>query len=496
MVRTRLFWIGLGCVSAYLAGFASSALATPGPGDLDRSFGNAGIVSGDTYVTDAWASMRVGPEGEIFVLTPNATNCGPTELCKAVTLQLARYARDGARDPSFGAGAQLAVAQNQYEHSALAVAPDGKPVIAALDGQSVTVARFGRDGLPDPGFGFDGVADAALGGASGNPPVVAVQADGRVLVAYEASGGGNEAILTLARFLADGRLDPSFGHSGSAEITASLAKPVGLALREGGGFDVGISQCCRGEGGAALEVGLDRLLPDGSLDPSLGATGKRIVPRPTASYLEAIAAAPGGKTYLVANEERRGSVVVRLLPNGFLDPGFGKGGEVQLGPAVGAATNISQIAVDGSGRLVGAAGYYGGGSHLFRLLPTGLPDRTFGAGREATVPAAGLNVSSSGFGFQPGGRIVMIVESGPSSGHTYELARLVGGNSKVRCLGKRAMIVGTAARETIVGTNGRDVIAALGGADKVRGLAGNDLICGGRGQDSIFGGGGKDRVRQ
>jgi uncharacterized delta-60 repeat protein len=476
--------------------FAPAASAAPAPGDLDPSFGQGGVAVGEGFVSDAWATMVVGPEDEIFVLAPSVTNCGPTEFCKTATLKLARYEANGERDPVFGVAAELAVHQNQYQHSALAVGTDGKPVIAASEEGRIVVARFVSNGALDSGFGALGIASANLGEATGNAPVVAVQADGKVLVAYEAQGTGSEGRLVVARLLADGSLDRGFGENGVRPVLSTYTHPGGLAFRQNGGFDIGVSRCCRGEGGSDLNVGVDRFGPTGSLDPSLAGTGLGLIPRATPSFLEAIAAGPGGRVYVAVNEESRGSVLVRLQPGGSLDPGFGKGGEVSLGRVYGLGTNVAQIGADGSGRLVGVVGYYGAGSHVFRLRQNGTPDPTFAAGKAVELSNPGLNASSSGFGLQSGGRIVLTIESGGSSGRGYSLARLVGGSSHARCLGKRAAIVGTRAAEKIVGTRGRDVIAALGGADAVRGLGGDDLICGGSGRDKLFGGAGKDKVRQ
>ena len=495
-MRFGRIWSGPCCVALLALVLAGSAVAAPGPGDLDRSFGSGGFAIGDSYVTDGWATMAEGPADETFVLTPNVINCGPTELCKSTELKLARFSRNGARDPLFSA-TPLIVAQNQYQHSALAVGPGGKPVVAALNGQGILLARFAGNGQLDSSFGSAGIANtAALPETRGTAPVVAAQADGGVLVTYEAAEApSGEGRLVLARYLADGRPDPGFGNGGEVIVTAGLTHPAGLALRENGGFDVGLSQCCRGEGGTSLSVGVDRFLPGGALDPSLTGGGQGLVSRATPSSVEAITTGPRGRVYIAVNEERRGAMLLRLQPNGAPDPSFGKGGEVQLGLVVGVATNVSQLAVDSSNRVLGVAGYYGGGSNVFRLRSNGTPDQTFGAGRAVRIAAAGTNISSTGFALQSSGRIVTIIESGFGT-RTYELARLFGGDSKVRCLGKRATIVGTAAAEKIIGTPGPDVIAALGCADQVRALGGNDLICGGKGRDSLFGGGGKDRVRQ
>lgn len=496
MTRVGRFAAALACtLVAATVSAAAPAAAMPVPGEIDPSFGSGGTVTGDGYATDAGATMAMGPEGGIFVLTPNVTNCGPTEFCKTVTLKLARYERDGGRDPAFGS-AQLEVAQSQYDRSALAVGPDGKPVVAAMTGKGLVVARFGRDGHLDPGFGSGGIANHSFPAGRGNAPVVAVQADGKVLVGFESGQAStDEGNLVLARFLANGNLDPGFGQAGSTTVASALTRPAAIALREDGGIDLGVSQCCRGGGGTSINAGLDRFLAGGQLDPALGGNGQGLIPRPTPSSVTTIAPAPGGGVYLVVNEESRGPIVLRLQPNGALDPTFGSGGEVWLFRTLGFVGGVPKIATDGSGRLVAAGGFQGGGPSIFRLLPSGALDRTFGAGHGVVIRNPGLGVETTSLGLQSKGRIVALTESGRAGDRVFHLTRLFGGNSKVKCLGKRATIVGTAAKETIIGTNKPDVIAALGGADTVRGLAGNDLICGGKGNDSIFGGGGKDQVR-
>jgi RTX calcium-binding nonapeptide repeat (4 copies)/Domain of unknown function (DUF5122) beta-propeller len=490
-----------------LLAHAALASAAPAPGDVDRGFGQGGYAAGDTIFDYGSTSVAGGPGGEIFVLEPNGTECEQVKC--VVQLRLAHYARNGARDPLFGADSFFTAEQISYQRSALAVGSDGRPVVAATDGDRVVVVRFGRDGRPDPSFGLGGRAAQPnpLLEPRGTPPVVAVQDDGRVLLAYEAREGagiiptsgdaGGEGRLVLARFLADGGLDRSFGDAGVLVVGAEETRPAGIAFRAGGSFELALSRCCRGEGGSAPVVGLDRFLIGGGFDASLRSEGQLLLPRPTDTYAEAIAPGPGGRTYLVVNEERRGAVAVRLLPSGVLDPAFGKGGEVQLGRELGfgASSGVRGIATDDSGRLVGVAGA-GAGAFAFRLLKNGRPDRTFGAGVAVPIRAAGVNVASSGFVLQPGGRPVVLVEAGPPTARGFFLARLVGGNSKVRCLGKKATIVGTAAPEKIVGSRGRDVIAAMGGADRVQGLGGEDRICGGKGRDQLFGGAGHDRVRQ
>lgn len=85
------------------------------------------------------------------------------------------------------------------------------------------------------------------------------------------------------------------------------------------------------------------------------------------------------------------------------------------------------------------------------------------------------------------------LEAGPALASLDALSRLgrspstgVSAEKKgVRCLGKRATIVGTELGERIDGTTGRDVIVGGGGDDLLLGYGGNDIICGGDGDDQI-----------
>jgi uncharacterized delta-60 repeat protein len=483
-----------------LFGPAALAAASIAPGDLDPSFGQGGIVAGNAFTNEGSAEVAVGPEGEIFVLEPNATNCLPTGNCD-VSLKLSRYDRDGARDPSFGAASALAVKQITYQHNALAVGGDGRPVVAAIDDRGVVLARFGRDGLLDPSFGQLGTVRLSGLEVRGTPPVVAVQADGNVLVGFEApetrESFTSEPVghLILVRLLTNGALDPGFGAGGMARIDGNQTRPTALSLRASGGFDIGLSQCCHGEGGVGLTVEVDRLTSAGALDPSLLGGGRDPLVRPRPSSIDAIAPAPGNRLYVAIGDERLGPVILRLLPNGALDTGFAGHGQIALGRRMEFISGVAQLGVDRAGRLVGVGGA-GAGAHAFRLRPDGRPDPTFGAGKAVLIPNRGVNVGTSGFGLQSGGRIVAITESGFGASRAYQLDGLNAGSSRVRCLGKLATIVGTAAEEKIAGTQGRDVIAAMGGADTVRGMGGDDLICGGKGRDRIFGGAGHNRVRQ
>jgi uncharacterized delta-60 repeat protein len=87
---------------------------------------------------------------------------------------------------------------------------------SARDGGAtkVLLARFNQDGSPDAGFGSGGTVLTAIGdGDDVAASAVAVQADGRIVVAGHATDSGATDML-VARYTSNGSLDTSFGAGG------------------------------------------------------------------------------------------------------------------------------------------------------------------------------------------------------------------------------------------------------------------------------------------
>jgi uncharacterized delta-60 repeat protein len=122
------------------------------------------------------------------------------------------------------------------------------------------------------------------------------------------------------------------------------------------------------------------------LDPSFGQSGRAVVPAEVgrAKYWDTdvlAATAPDGKI-VVGFPAFPTSEVFRFLPDGRLDTSFGEEGRIRLGSA-DANFGLVGLAVDPQGRVVVAAinGYESGHfGRVGRLLPNGSPDPTFGSG--------------------------------------------------------------------------------------------------------------------
>jgi uncharacterized delta-60 repeat protein len=145
---------------------------------------------------------------------------------------LARFDSEGIPDPSFGEGGVVAPAIEGSlgaTATAVAVQPDGKIVVAgeSLDScqteplfgrcWDLLVSRFNSDGTVDSAFGHEGVARLATPNDQRFMPGdvdLAILSDGKILLS-EATGTRREKFV-LARYDADGKLDPSFGEGGVA----------------------------------------------------------------------------------------------------------------------------------------------------------------------------------------------------------------------------------------------------------------------------------------
>ncbi len=496
--RAKRAAIGLLATCALAASGAQSAAAAPA--DLDRSFGGDGIVAVESSAPisiDAPAKMAIGLEDEIFVLYSTVGACSSIGSCQVDWLP-ARFDRDGNRDPQFavGGGSSLSVQGTPYHPADIAVAPDGKPVVAAIEAGQVVVGRFDRAGHLDGSFGGTGrvvTPTSMVQSATGTPPVVAVQADGKVVVAFEGSTESVSSGLLLVRFNPDGTLDSGFGSSGVAAVKlGTQSRPSGLLLGTGGAISVGVSECCRGEGGQGLALGFARFLSSGGLDAGWAGTGHFSLLTAQPSTVRSIALTPDGGIFAALDEGSRGAVIAKLLPNGAMDRGFGSEGGIVLYKKVG-VISATDVVADADGRLVGVG--WDGGISIYRLQGDGGLDRTFNNGRVVSVEIGGSQEAASAVALQSSGRIVALGES-TCCGAAISLIRLVGGTDRSRCMKRKATIVGTQGPDELIGTPRRDVIVALGGKDKVRGLTGPDLICGGRGKDQLLGGPGRDKVRQ
>jgi uncharacterized delta-60 repeat protein len=199
-------------------------------GSLDTTFGSGGRVitvmvpplEGQDIDSDQAEALVLQADAKILT----AGICGATGC-------LARYDAAGNLDATFGGDGILIQPTGTDESSwigDLALQADGK--ILSTGGCSnvpiFCLSRYDEDGSLDLAFGQGGTTTTGFGSAASAAWRLAVQADGRIIVAgkceVEPVGGRQHSSFCLARYDANGSLDTSFGAGGTV-ITPSLSSP-------------------------------------------------------------------------------------------------------------------------------------------------------------------------------------------------------------------------------------------------------------------------------
>ncbi len=132
-----------------------------------------------------------------------------------VTGVVLRFTSTGALDASFGAAGKT-VSSGVLVRS-LAVDGTDRIVAAGSGGGQHVAFRLTSAGALDTSFGTGGESRASFGATSAEVYRVALQDDGKIVtLGQNGDSVPAENAMTMARFTANGALDPTFGTSGRA----------------------------------------------------------------------------------------------------------------------------------------------------------------------------------------------------------------------------------------------------------------------------------------
>src|SRR5260370_10571231 len=177
-------------------------------------------------------------------------------------------------DPTFATGRQVITPfTNSTGVIGLVFQPDGKLVAAGNSGSNLVLERYNSNGTADATFGSGGQVNANLGlGVAG----LALQTDGKILVA--GTGGDflhNNLHIVVARFLADGTLDSTFGSAG--EVTLGSGLQGGLITIQADGKIV-VAGMTLSMGTTIQSVVVARLTANGTTDTAFGSNAQASPP--------------------------------------------------------------------------------------------------------------------------------------------------------------------------------------------------------------------------
>ena len=348
---------------------------------LDQSF--VGFLGRLTYLN----TLHVYPDGKMLI------GGGFHVVGTTFRQYVARLNADGSVDPTFN----LDPLVNKVIY-AIAIQPDGKILLGGFTGDSSFGGTLGK-GLwrINPDGSLDATLDTQLGSFEAVRSI-AVQPDGKILIAgqFTRINGVNRSVI--ARVNADGSLDQGFTPAVSSQSLAQVVLQPDGKILIGGEFN--------SINGSPI-ANFARLNSDGSLDPGFNIGGG------ANSAVSAFLLLPDNRIYVggsfstISGGSR--SALARLLPNGQLDQTFRS---PRISAAVGTIISLpnNKILVGGTTNSnIDAAPR----REIIRLFEDGMVDFSF------DVTGASINTSDGvvyKLGLQPDGSIIAVGQFDTLSG--------------------------------------------------------------------------------
>ena len=328
-------------------------------GSLDGSFsGDGRVLTNLTSGFDAGYGVAIQLDGKIVVAGRAAGSGG--------RIALVRYDPNGSLDGTFGGGdgkVLTNVTSGDDYAWAVAIQPlDQKIVVAGGAGGSggrFVLARYLADGSLDGTFGGgDGKVLTDFTTRYDYIDALAIQPDGRIVAAGSTNYYGNTPRFALARYQANGALDATFG-GGDGKVITNF--PIGYAWAFGVAIQEDDKIVAAGQAGG--DTALARYLPNGTLDTEFSGDGKMVVNVTTGvDYADEVMLQTDGKIVVAGSGtyDRADSklTVARIQTGGGLDASFSADGKVvtNISSGIDWVTGASLQPADGKVVVVGRSG--------------------------------------------------------------------------------------------------------------------------------------------
>ena len=297
------------------------------------------------------------------------------------------------------------------------------------------VTAFAAPGELDPAFGGAGKVISQISDSTDFAAAVAIQPDGKIVVAGEAVNAGTDDFF-VARYNSNGTLDPTFGSGGKVvtDFNNRDNAAYAVALQSDGKIVAG---------GYAKNASfsnvfaLARYNPNGTLDTTFGVNG-----RTTLSFtnindvISSVIILPDGKilaagsTFVNTLTTGIDFSLARFNADGTLDTTFADNGK--LTTAIGAGNKsdyLRDAKLQPDGKIV-AAGYSvtqfttsDGDMALVRYNPNGTLDASFGSNGKVVTDFQGGHDEAQAVVIQPDGKIVAGGLATTSTIYDFALAR-------------------------------------------------------------------------
>ena len=240
-------------------------------------------------------------------------------------------------------------------------------LVASLSGPA-----WAKAGAFDTTFSGDGVATVDVVQGPDLAGDVAIQPDGKIVVAGEGGPNGDWGFL-VTRLLPNGKLDTTFNGTGKVLLQLSSSQEIvgGVAIGPSGKIVVA------GTTRSTNDFAFIRLMPTGKLDKTFSGDGKFTLDHGGSDAVQDVAVQSDGKIVFVGRTTTGSEfgVLGRLKAGGTLDSGFASGGtqDITFGFAEG---SLSAVAIRPNGKIdvVGSTGPAPSQVGIAQFLPDGTFD--------------------------------------------------------------------------------------------------------------------------
>ena len=359
-------------------------------GDLDPSCGTGGkVIAGVTGTSNSYVGNSVAIQKSDGKIVVAGTSQGDFTLL--------RYNTDCTLDTSFdtdGIVTTVFTTTHVTTDKAFAVAiqtTDNKIVVVGSSEANFALARYNTNGALDNTFGISGTVtinfhNIKIGFRSAVATAVAIQKDGKIVVAGYVDNSSEFNDWVVVRFNTDGTLDTSFGTGGNGIVTTSIKvqeqdQAYGVVIQPADDKIVVVGDTK----GSPGQFAMARYNSDGTLDTSFGTGGD-------------------GKVFAASTQVATGRAVVIDSNNKIVVTG-----------AKYVKDLTSDNCIDSMGHYCEYLDFW-----LARFNPDGSPDTACGTDGETTteINGRGNDDQADALALQTGERIVVAGYS-DTSVHTF-----------------------------------------------------------------------------
>lgn len=380
---------------------------------------------------DYGEGMAVQSDGKIVVAGTSISPSWGTNSAFSVV----RYNGDGSLDATFnGIGmvtTALTVNSDEDRAHSVKLQTDGKIVISGSSNHAFAVLRCNANGSLDTSFNGTGKVITSIGDRFAFGNSLALQSDGKIVVAGESFNVSSPASFAVVRYNTNGSLDTSFNSTGKVTTSIGSANDIGnsVAIQIDGKIVVagqsGITT------GGSSRFAVVRYNANGSLDTTFNGTGKVTTVLGTGNDIAySVAIQSDGRIVVAGKTQISGNyrfAVVRYNADGSLDTTFNGTGKVitSLGTSSEGARSVT---LQSDGKIVVAGSSFNGTYDDFALArynrSNGSLDHTFnGTGTVTSAIGSGSSVGNS-VAIQSDGTILVAgQETGIGEPAAFALAR-------------------------------------------------------------------------